>query len=164
MKKMISAVTITLLGISCLTACESNSSTHKPAAVQDVTAETGNEKSEASIDAGVHVDWDEVTSPLWNQDIETKLNATLHAIIEKDAKKLNEEVLPDSPGAFDYMLDDQYDFKKVSDVRGERENNRILVKVDHDVLMAESDSVQEGGYYYYFDKDEKGTWQLVAID
>lgn len=162
MKKIISAIIITMLGFSFLIACGAESDTKEPVAAQEDTTKTSDTKSEPAIDAGVHVDWDAVNSPLWNQDIENKLSATLDAIIQKDANKLNEEVMPDASGAFDYMLKDQYDFKSISDVR--EEDNKVIVKVDHDVLMAGSDAVQTGGYYYYFEKDGNGKWQLVTID
>ncbi|NGZ75166.1 hypothetical protein [Saccharibacillus alkalitolerans] len=162
MKKIVFALGIVLLAVGSLAACRPESDVDSPPEVQSANTEAVPAKSEARIDPGVHVDWDAVDSPLWNPGIETKLKAVLDAVIRKDAKTLNEEVKPDSPGAFDYMLEDEYDFRKVTDVRAER--NRVLVQVDHDVLMAGSDSVQNGGYYYYFEQDENGQWQLLAID
>ncbi|MCQ4085937.1 hypothetical protein [Saccharibacillus sp. JS10] len=172
MKKIISMIIITLLAISVLVACENKSEpesqevvaaqAQEPASTQEAAPASEEPKKEPTIHTGVHVDWDAVNSPLWNEDIENKLKATLNAIAEQDDKKLNEEIIPDSNGAFDYILQNQYDFKKVSDVR--EDHGKVLVKVDHDVLMPGSDEIQSGGNYYYFEKDADDQWQLVAID
>ncbi|MDO3412730.1 hypothetical protein QWJ34_23385 [Saccharibacillus sp. CPCC 101409] len=121
-------------------------------------AGTGDENA---IDRGVHIDWDRIDSPLWNAEMQPKLNAVLEALAQKDAEKLNLAVRSDTAGAFDDLLAYEFDFRAVTDVVEER--GRLLVGVSHIVRMTD-DIPREGVYYYYFDQSESGEWEIVAID
>jgi len=171
MRQLIITIGTTLLLVGALTACGTNQKTNEipletPAThAEKTTSKTNNLEGQDSstFDAGVHVDWEAVSSPLWNQDIKDKLEATLEAITQKDLKKLNETIALEASGRFDYMIQEhEYNFKKVSEVL--KDGRQVLVSIDHDLTFPDGEILKEKGYTYYFEEDEEGQWQLVAID
>lgn len=171
MRKLSFTLGVTLLLGATLTACGTpQEMSETPAATpttteEKVASEVANTESKESstFDAGVHVNWEAVSSPLWNEDIENKLKTTLEAINDKDIKKLNESISPEASGTYDFMIqDNEYNFKKVSKV--EQDNERVIVVIDQEIKFPNGEIDKDSRNEYYFEKDENDQWQLVTID
>ncbi|NGZ77658.1 hypothetical protein [Saccharibacillus alkalitolerans] len=110
---------------------------------------------------GVHVDWDQIDSPLWNEKMRKKLEPVLHAIVDKDAEALNRGLDLDVPGMFDYMLQNEYDFEKVGSIH--EEYGRVLVPVES-MLGLTGEAPKPYNCTFYFEQDKAGEWRIVSID
>ncbi|CAM4006553.1 hypothetical protein [Saccharibacillus endophyticus] len=111
--------------------------------------------------SGVNIDWDDIDSPLWNEEMREELETVLHAIVDKDAEALNKGLGPDVQGVFDYMLQNEYDFQEVSSIH--EEYGKVLVQVGS-ILGLEGETPKPYNCTFYFEQDETGEWRIVSID
>lgn len=177
MWKKIQVTVIALCTVMTLAACADRpeaAAPPEPAAVAPAASAAPQPEKTAAPDAaaadvapspamttGVEIDWDDIDSPLWEEDMRGPLEAALHAIVDKDGKALNEALSPDAAGIFEYMLENDYKFEKIDDVHAEA--GRVLVPVESE-LSLNGETPREIEVTFYFEQDGAGAWRIVSID
>lgn len=155
-----------------VSACADRSPETEPSTASSTSAKTENTETQLTEtpvenndtperSSGVHVDWEDIDSPLWNEEMREKLEPVLHAIADKDAEALNNGLGPDAQGVFDYMLQNEYDFRKISSIH--KEYGKVLVQVDS-LLGLKGEAPKPYNCTFYFEQDEAGEWRIVSID
>lgn len=122
----------------------------------ETTADTDNKSWPPSSD---NIKWDEIQDPLIDNTLKEKLKASVKAIVAKDVVAFHKTLGPDVGTVHDYLLDNPVTFTDVD--RAHEENGRTLILVRGNKL---GEDAEEMGYTFYFEKDNNGEWQIVAID
>lgn len=172
MRKKIQVIFVAACAAMIVSACADRSSETEPSTAFSTPAKAGNTATQLTetpianndtpqMDSGVNIDWDDIDSPLWNEEMRNKLDTVLHAIVAKDAAALNNGLGPDAQRVFDYMLQNEYDFQKVSSIHAEY--GKVLVQVDS-ILGLQGEAPKPYNCTFYFEQDEAGEWRIVSID
>lgn len=129
---------------------------------QNNSVQENAENSAIDFTPGVFIDWDSINEPLMNEQIKTVLKETLEALSEKDEEKFKNQFI-DAVTLEDsiYVFDTIARFDQINNLE-EDWRGRISVEVVGTALL--DNNIIEYGKIFYFNKNDKGDWKLVAID
>lgn len=166
MWKKIQVTVIALCTVMTLAACADRPEAAAPPATSSAApaapaAPQPEQTAAPAMTTGVEIDWEDIDSPLWEEDMRGPLEAALHAIVDKDAKALNGALSPDAAGIFEYMLENDYKFEEIDDVHAEA--GRVLVPVGSELAL-NGETPREVEVTFYFEQDGAGIWRIVSID
>lgn len=120
------------------------------------------ENSAIDFTPGVFIDWDSVNEPLMNEQIKTSLKETLEALSDKDEEKFkNQFIDAETIEANMYVFDTIATFDQIDSLEEDR-SGRISVVIHGTALL--DNNITEYAKIFYFNKNDKGDWRLVAID
>lgn len=109
-----------------------------------------------------NIDWDDFNDPLVNKDMTAQIKASVAAIVSRDVDQLHQAIGKDLGSGYDYLLEHNVRFTRVSPAY--RESGRIVVPVEGKRTDNDTGEVSEASYVFYFVKGPNGAWTLGSID
>ncbi|GAA0135177.1 hypothetical protein YSY43_20170 [Paenibacillus sp. YSY-4.3] len=166
--RTINRIITTVFMISLLSGCGNTTNTTPNSSPPPITKEHTNsveeniETSAIDFTPGVFIDWDSVNEPLMNEQIKTVLKETLEALTNKDKEELkNQFIDAETMEANMHGFDNIATYDEINSLEEDR-SGRISVVVLGTVLL--DNNITEKSKIFYFNKNDKGDWRLVAID
>ena len=129
----------------------------------DLPEQNSSEKQVVQAEPNIdNIDWDDFNDPLVSKAMTGQIKASVAAIVNRNVEQLHQAIGKDLGNGYDYLLEHNVQFTKVSPAY--RESGRIVVPVEGKRTDNDTGEVSEASYVFYFVKGQNGVWTLGSID
>lgn len=152
------------LVIGILAGCADNSTNirQEPANQQVENSATQLPSNQSEFRSGVFIDLQDVNDNLFNEEIKNSLSILMEALVNKNEQEFKKAFADNqSAEAHNFMLGKDYSFDKINTIEQDSAGRTIVSMV---VKVKDDSDIQEHNLFFYFVKNDQGSWGLKTID